>query len=65
MNEKYTIDIRPIGDHLKVTVPELRELGIIETAPGKVTGDDAVDLALARISEYQLEQYERSQARAS
>ena len=65
MNEKYTIAIRPVGDHLEVTVAELPELGIIETAPDKVKRDDSVDLALARISEYQLEHNERSQARAS
>jgi hypothetical protein len=65
MNEKYTIAIRPVGDHLEVTVSELPELGIIETAPDKVKRDDAVDLALARISEYQLEHNERSQARSS
>ena len=61
-NATYAIDIEPVGDHLKVTIPDL---GIVlETEPGKTKRDDAVDLALAAISKYQQEQYERSQVKA-
>ena len=55
-NPTYNIDIEPIGDHLQVSVPEL---GIVlETAPGKIKRDDAVDLALSAISKYLHQQYE-------
>lgn len=60
---KYTIDIQPVGDHLKVTIPEL---GIVlETAPGKIKRDDAVDMALSAISKWEHQQYEAAQAKAS
>ena len=60
---KYTIDIQPVGDHLKVTIPEL---GIVlETAPGKITHDDAVDMALSAISKWEHQKYEAAQAKAS
>jgi hypothetical protein len=58
-NPTYTIDIQPVGNHLQVTVPEL---GIIlETEPGKIKRDDAVNLALSAISKWQREQDEASQ----
>ena len=61
---KYTIDIQPVGDHLQVSVPEL---GIVlETASGKITRDDAVDLALSAISKWEHQQYEAArEAKAS
>ena len=62
-NPKFTIDIEPIGDHLQVTIPDL---GIVlETAPGKIKRDDAVDLALSAISEYLRKQDERARVKAS
>jgi hypothetical protein len=62
-NPKYTIDIVPVGDHLQVSVPEL---GIVlETTSGKTRRDDAVDLALSAISEWQQKQSQRSQVKAS
>ncbi len=62
-NPKYTIDIVPVGDHLQVSVPEL---GIVlETPSGKIKRDDAVDLALSAISEYQQKQDERARVKAS
>ncbi len=55
----YTIDIQPVGDHLKVTIPEI---GVtIETGPGEVKRDDAEWVALAAISRYEHQQYEAAQ----
>ena len=62
-NLTYAIDIQPVGDHLKVTIPDL---GIVlEAAPGKVKRDDTVDLALSAISKCQQKQDERVQVKAS
>jgi hypothetical protein len=59
----YTIDFQPVGDHLQVSIPDL---GIVlETAPGKIKRDDAVDLALSAISEYLRKQDERARVKAS
>jgi hypothetical protein len=59
----YTIDIQPVGDHLKVTIPDL---GIVlETEPGKIKRDDAVDLALSAISRWEHQQYKAAQVKAS
>jgi hypothetical protein len=55
-NQTYAIDRQPIGNHLQVTIPELRI--VLETAPGKTKRDDAVDLALSAISDYQQKQHE-------
>ena len=62
-NPTYAIDIQPVGDHLQVSIPDL---GIVlETAPGKIKRDDAVDLALSAISEYLRKQDERARVKAS
>jgi len=54
----YTIDIESVGDHLRVTIPEL---GIVlETAPGETGRDDAERVALAAISRYEHQQYKAS-----
>ncbi len=47
----FTLNISPVEDHLEVFIPELNIT--VSTLPGQVKRDDAVDLALARISEYQ------------
>jgi hypothetical protein len=60
---KFTIDIVPVGDHLQVSVPELGI--VVETGPGETKRDDAERVALAAISAYQQQQYERSQVKAS
>ena len=62
-NETYTLNIEPIGDHLQVTIPELSL--IIETAPGEIKRDDAVDAAHRAITAYRMKQWERNQVRAS
>ena len=55
-DKTLTIDIEPIGDHLRVTIPEL---GIVlETAPGETRRDDAERVALAAISRYEHQQYQ-------
>jgi hypothetical protein len=59
----YAIDIQPVGDHLQVTIPELGI--VVETAPGKIKRDDALDLALSAISEWQQKQDEAAQVKAS
>jgi hypothetical protein len=62
-NPTYTIDIQPVGDHLQVTIPEL---GItVSTASGEIKRDDAERVALAAISKWQMQQWERSQVKAS
>ena len=62
-NPKYTIDIQPIGDHLQVSIPDL---GIVlETKPGQMKRDDAVEIALSAISEYLRKQDERARVKAS
>ena len=54
----YNIDISPIGDHLQVSIPEL---GIVlETEPGETKLDDAELIALAAISRYERQQYEKA-----
>jgi len=59
----YAIDILPVGDHLQVTIPDL---GIVlETKPGQMKRDDAVDLALSAISKYLREQDELARVKAS
>ena len=50
----YTIEVLPVGDHLKVTIPDLGL--VVETQPGKIKRDDAVALALAVIREWQKKQ---------
>ena len=62
-NSTYTIDRQLVGNHLQVTLPEL---GIVlETAPGKIKRDDAVDMALSAISEWQQKQDEAAQVQGS
>jgi hypothetical protein len=49
----YTIDIQRVGDHLRVTLPEI---GVtVETGPGETKRDDAERVALAAISRYEYE----------
>jgi len=62
-NPTYTIDIQPIGDHLQVTIPDFEI--VLETKPGQMKRDDAVDLALSAISEYLRKQDEHGQVKAS
>ncbi len=62
-NPKFTIDIIPVGDHLQVSIPELGI--VIETGPGEIKRDQAVDLALSAISKWQEAQYEQAQVKAS
>jgi len=62
-NPTYTIDIVPVGDHLQVTIPELGM--VLETAPGKIKRDDALEMALSAISTWQQKQDERAQMKAS
>jgi hypothetical protein len=50
-NPTYTIDIQPVGDHLQVTLPELEI--VLETAPGKIERDDALEMAFSAISDSQ------------
>lgn len=58
-NPTYTIKHKPIGDHLEVTIVELNIT--VETQPGKVSHDDALDLAHDVIVDYHLKQREREQ----
>lgn len=61
-NTEYTIDVVPVGDHLRVTIPEL---GIVlETAPGKIKRDDATEVALPAISKW-LHDHEHERVKAS
>jgi hypothetical protein len=55
---KFTIDIVPVGDHLQATIPEFGL--VVETGPGETKRDDAERVALAAISDYHMQQYERS-----
>ncbi len=53
MNEQYTLQLKAVGDHLEVTIPEL---GItVSTEPGKTSRDDAFDVAHAAIDTWLLE----------
>ncbi len=52
VNEKYTIQLKSVGDHLEVTIPELHIT--VETAPGKTSRDDALDVAQQEIIKYHL-----------
>lgn len=47
----YIIDRQPVGDHLQVTIPDVGM--VLETKPGQMKRDDAVDLALSAMSAYQ------------
>lgn len=50
-NPTYIIAIQPIGNHLKLTIPESRI--VLETAPRKIKRDDALEMALSAISNSQ------------
>jgi len=50
MNEQYTINYEPQGDHLAVSIPEL---GItVSTAAGETSRDAATRAGLAAITEH-------------
>ena len=59
MNEKYTLQLKSVGDHLEVTIPELNIT--VETAPGKTSRDDALDVAHTAIEKWTLQQRRREQ----
>jgi hypothetical protein len=50
MEEKYTIKHSRVDDHLRVEVVELGF--VLETAPGKVTREDAIDAATEAIKRH-------------
>ncbi len=51
-NVKYTLNIEPVGDRLRVTIPEL---GVtVETAPGELARDDAIEAGTRAITEHLL-----------
>src|SRR5258708_28365421 len=51
-NEKYTLNIEPVGDRLRVTIPEL---GVtVETAPGEIARDDAIEAGNRGITDHLL-----------
>lgn len=57
------LQLKAVGDHLEVTIPEL---GItVETAPGKMSQDDAFDVAHAAIDAWMLEHRSREAVKAS
>ncbi len=63
-NPVYTIDFEPVGDHLRVTIPELGL--VLETEPGETKLDDVERIAMAAISKYEHQQYKAAQeAKAS
>jgi hypothetical protein len=62
-NPKYTLQLKSVGDHLEVLIPEL---GItVQTAPGDTSRDSALDTAHNAIIDYHLKQREMEQAKAS
>jgi hypothetical protein len=62
-NPKYTLQLKSVGDHLEVFIPEL---GItVQTASGDTSRDNALDLAQNAIIDYHLAQREEAQAKAS
>jgi hypothetical protein len=63
MNEKYTLNIEQIGDHLEVHIPELEIT--IETAPGKTERGDALDVAHNAIVAWHLAQREQEAVKAA
>ena len=63
MNETYTLQLKSVGDHLEVFIPEL---GItVSTPPGETNRDHALDAAHNAIIDYHLKQRELEQAKAS
>ncbi len=54
-NPVYTIDFEPVGDHLKVTIPEIGV--VLETGPGETRREDVERIAMAAISRYEHQQY--------
>jgi hypothetical protein len=52
MNETYTLQLKQVGDHLEVFIPELNVT--VSTEPGKTSRDDALDVAHQAIEEYHL-----------
>jgi hypothetical protein len=53
-NPTYTISIAQIGNSLQVHIPELDIT--VWTAPGKLSRDDALDVAHAAIEQYHAQQ---------
>jgi len=64
MNETtYTLQLKAVGDHLEVTIPEL---GItVSTEPGKTSQDDAFDVAHAAIDAWMLQHRSHDTVKAS
>ena len=56
----YTLDIKEVGDHLEVFIPEL---GItVETEPGKLTHQDALDVVHTVVEQREMAEYEHVKA---
>ncbi len=62
MNETYTIDIKPKGDHLEIHVPELHIT--VQTKPGEMSRNAAFDAAHLAIEQWHLEQREQEAVKA-
>jgi hypothetical protein len=63
MNKHYTLQLKAVGDHLEVTIPEL---GItVSTEPGKTSQDDAFDVAHAAIDAWMLQHRSHNTVKAS
>jgi hypothetical protein len=63
MNEQYTLQLKSVGDHLEVTIPELNIT--VSTEPGQTSRDAALDVASEAIIEYHLKQRQLEQVIAS
>ena len=59
-NPKYTLQLKAVGDHLEVYIPELDIT--VETQPGETSYDAALNLAHDAVVEYHLKQREQEAA---
>jgi len=59
-NPTYTLQLKAIGDHLEIFIPELDIT--VETQPGETSYDAALSLAHDAVVEYHLKQREQETA---
>jgi hypothetical protein len=59
-NPTYTLQLKAVGDHLEVYIPELDIT--VETQPGETSYDAALSLAHDAVVEYHLKQRKQETA---
>ena len=61
--QDFTLNIKEVGDHLEVHIPELNIT--VSTAPGKTTHSDVLNVAHTAIEQHVMQEYEQEQAKTA